>query len=66
MCNSSGFSVSLCIAFKFFFATLQTPSIASLDDFLKEQPDKKDMIMSNLKGTLLPLIDKYVKIGGRG
>jgi hypothetical protein len=31
-----------------------------LDQMLMLQPDKKDMILSNMKEALLPLIDKYI------
>jgi hypothetical protein len=36
----------------------QTHTTRSLDDVLTEQPDKRDMIMHNLKDSLLPMIDK--------
>lgn len=45
----------------FNFLTLQTPDIKSLDQMLQIQPDKRDMILSNMKEALLPLIDKYVE-----
>lgn len=36
----------------------QTPDMRCLDQMLMIQPDKKDMILSNMKEALLPLIDK--------
>ncbi|KAL8576511.1 hypothetical protein ACOMHN_003069 [Nucella lapillus] len=42
------------------FAMFRNQTTQSLDDVLKEQPDKKDMIMNNLKESLLPLIDKQI------
>lgn len=40
------------------FLMLQTPDIKSLDQLLLIQPDKKEMILSNMKEALLTLIDK--------
>lgn len=42
------------------FLMLQTPDIKSLDQLLLIQPDKKEMILSNMKEALLTLIDKWV------
>lgn len=44
----------------FLFLMLQTPDIKSLDQLLLIQPDKKEMILSNMKEALLTLIDKWV------
>lgn len=42
------------------FSMFKTQATHNLDDVLREQPDKKDMIMSNLKESLLTLIDKQI------
>ena len=44
----------------------QSHAAQGLDDVLREQPDKKDMIMHNLKESLLPLIDKWVCLQNDG
>ncbi|KAJ8306342.1 hypothetical protein KUTeg_016887 [Tegillarca granosa] len=40
----------------------RTPDIKSLDQMLQIQPDKRDMILSNMKEALLPLIDKSILV----
>ncbi|XP_062611509.1 pumilio homolog 3-like [Saccostrea cucullata] len=42
------------------FTLFKTPDIKSLDQLLLVQPDKKEMILSNMKEALLPLIDKTI------
>ncbi|KAK3091659.1 hypothetical protein FSP39_021613 [Pinctada imbricata] len=42
------------------FTLFKTPDVKSLDQLLEMQPDKKDMILSNMKEALLPLIDKTI------
>ncbi|XP_033737990.1 pumilio homolog 3-like [Pecten maximus] len=42
------------------FMLFKTPDVKSLDQMLLVQPDKRDMILSNMKDALLPLIEKEV------
>lgn len=42
------------------FAMFKTHTTHCLDDVLTVQPDKREMIMHNLKDNLLPLIDKQI------
>ncbi|XP_048763203.2 pumilio homolog 3-like isoform X2 [Ostrea edulis] len=42
------------------FTFFKTPDTRSLDQLLLVQPDKKEMILSNMKEALLPLIDKTI------
>ncbi|KAK6178621.1 hypothetical protein SNE40_011153 [Patella caerulea] len=42
------------------FVLFQTQTAKSLDQIIEEQPNKKEIILSNMKETLLSLIDKEV------
>ncbi|XP_052095978.1 pumilio homolog 3-like [Mytilus californianus] len=44
------------------FILFKTPDMRCLDQMLMLQPDKKDMILSNMKEALLPLIDKTILV----
>ncbi|XP_041360109.1 pumilio homolog 3-like [Gigantopelta aegis] len=44
------------------FTLFKNHATKSLDQILTEQPDKKDMILSNMKEALLPLVDKEILI----
>ncbi|KAK3606156.1 hypothetical protein CHS0354_010789 [Potamilus streckersoni] len=42
------------------FALFRTPDILTLDQIMINQPDKREMILRNMKEALLPLIDKNI------
>ncbi|KAL3869283.1 hypothetical protein ACJMK2_041986 [Sinanodonta woodiana] len=42
------------------FALFRTPDILTLDQIMTSQPDKREMILRNMKEALLPLIDKNI------
>ncbi|XP_013407953.1 pumilio homolog 3 isoform X2 [Lingula anatina] len=42
------------------FALFKSPNVTTLEQILKEQPTRRDMILSNMKEAITPLVDKTV------